>query len=674
MKKTLSIKQNKNFLLLTPLKRHIIVFTLLLFLIAPLYSHDEEISKHKKISQMSLEELMNIKVKVSSVIAEDIFKTTSTVSIIDEELISQYNFASLADALESVAGLDIYQTIIDRNVTTIRGILQNFYANKILLMINNIPTWQPIYGAGYIERININDVKRIEILKGPASVLYGSNAYTGVINIILNDQKENGMNIHLNTGAFKTFQGGINFSYNKNDLKLFSSFNVLHLRHNKYPIEAAKGFEYNNEASFNYEHMEMGNSLNFELSYKEHKVFLNRFDNFHTFQGIHPSYSGGGGNYVTNSGTLINYKFSNQISKSFFSEIGLTYDYFFRKFPVTADKTAYIALSGERLIADAKFNYKFSKYFSVSSGLQAENRVSLGHNTLNGLNDIVISHNLKNDDSIFEYAIFSEINFNLSSLNIVAGTRYTKSTQFGGNISSRVTGIFSLSKNNSIKFMIGQSFRVPTMFELYFDHPTVIGNDQLEPEKSLSYEIAYLTRFKNFFVQILGYYANYKSLIQRFTPETGPPSIYKNVSDFSGYGIEVELKYRNVNKFNCFLNYNYIKGIDEKPFSNYTFVPDHKVYFGINKILNKVSISTNGKYISKTMGFLGAVKPQFFLNFHIAFKHEVKNSTFTHKLSFTNITNSKMLIPEYIRKTENLNTISTTEYGTEIIYSLYLNF
>lgn len=674
MKKTLNIKHKKIILLTRPIKKYIIVFTLLLSLIAPLYSHDEEISKYKKMSEMSLEELMSIKVKVSSVIAEDIFKTTSTVSIINEELIKQYNFTSLADALESVSGLDIYQTIIDRNVTTIRGILQNFYANKILLMINNIPTWQPIYGAGYIERININDVKRIEILKGPASVIYGSNAYTGVINIILKDQKENGINIHLNTGSYKTFLGGINFSYKKNDLMLFSSFNVRNIHHKKYPIEAAKGFEYNNMTSFNYENMEIGNSLNFELSYKNHKIFLNRFDNVHTFQGIHPSYTGGGGNYVTNNGTLINYKFSNQISKSFFSEIGLTYDYFFRKFPVTADKTSYIALSGERLIADAKFNYAFSKYFSLSSGVQAENRVSFGHNTLNGLNDDIIRHNLKNDDNIFEYAIFNEINFNLSSINIVARTRYTKNTQFGGNISSRVTGIYTLSQNNSIKFMIGQSFRVPTMFELYFDHPTVIGNDQLKPEKSISYEIAYLTRFKNFFAQILGYYANYKSLIQRFTPETGPPSIYKNVSDFSGYGIEVELKYRNVNNFNCFLNYNYIKGIDEKPFSNYTFVPDHKVYFGINKIIKKFSLSTNGKYISKTIGFLGSVKPQFFLNFHITFKHETKNSTLTHKLSFTNITNSKMLIPEYIRKTENLNTISTTEYGTEIIYSLYLKF
>ncbi len=150
---------------------------------------------------MDLAELTAIKVTVSSHDSLAVFDTPSTVTVIDRDMIGSFGFLDVAEALSYVAGLEVYQTIIDRNVPTARGILQNFYANKILLLINNTPTWQPIYGEGYVDRISIADVERIEVLKGPASVLYGSNAYAGVINLVLRTTPRDGGTAHARVGA-----------------------------------------------------------------------------------------------------------------------------------------------------------------------------------------------------------------------------------------------------------------------------------------------------------------------------------------------------------------------------------------------------------------------------------------------------------------------------------------
>jgi len=122
----------------------------------------------------------------------------------------------------------------------------------------------------------------------------------------------------------------------------------------------------------------------------------------------------------------------------------------------------------------------------------------------------------------------AQLNYKMGVVNLLAGSRFTQNKQFGSNISSRVSALINLNENNSLKLIFGQSFRAPTMLELYFNHPTVVGNKDLQPETSTSYELAYLVRAGNFFAQIIGYYAEYDQLIQRYTPVVGQPATYRN--------------------------------------------------------------------------------------------------------------------------------------------------
>ncbi|MBI9071315.1 MAG: TonB-dependent receptor [Melioribacteraceae bacterium] len=622
---------------------------------------------------MSLEELMNIKVSVSSVLGEEIFDTPSSVTIIDRSSIEKYNYSTVAEALQTVPGFEVLQTIIDRNVSTARGILQNFYANKVLILIDNIATWQPIYGEGYLERISINDVERIEVLKGPASVRYGSNAYTGVVNIILRKDKKNSVKGFGTVGISNIASAGISANYSLKDIKLFTSFNMESNEGELYSLKSAEGREFYDEKTYMYSNSTDLKNFNFIADYVNHSIHFNWFHYQHSFRGAHPSYISGGGQMVDNHGFLFNYKYNKKILDNFDVIGKVTYDYFKREFPLSIDKTNLVRLSGNRINSEVDFNYMLNN-LNFEFGLDGDLRRSGGHETRNGVTDKLISSNLKNDENIFEWSAFTRLRYNYKNLSVLAGERYTNNKNFGDNVSAIISGVYSINYMHSLKLIYAESFRVPTMFELYFEHPTVVGNKNLEPETSTSYEAAYLFGSSNFFIQVLGYYASYENLIQRVAISSNQPNEYRNFSSFDGYGAEVEIKYDDPKVISGYLNYNYLAGDDEAEENNYRFVPDHTLSFGLSKNIKTLFISVNGKVISKVEGHLNKIDPQVELNLNLGYNQSLGKIKMRHIFSVKNITNNKMYIPEYIRQTPNINQLETADIGTSFIYSMFFEF
>ena len=93
------------------------------------------------IASMSIEDLLNIEISVSSSEKDKIFTTPSSVSVIDKGMIKQYNFQTISEAVDLIAGINLGRTYIMKDIPNARGILQDHYANKVLILINNIPSW-----------------------------------------------------------------------------------------------------------------------------------------------------------------------------------------------------------------------------------------------------------------------------------------------------------------------------------------------------------------------------------------------------------------------------------------------------------------------------------------------------------------------------------------------------
>ena len=154
---------------------------------------------------MTLGELLDVDVVVTaSKSPEDLFETPLSVTIIKQEEINRSGASSIMEALRLSPGMIVREVTPGNWDIHIRGfedITKNAYVSlpfntTTLVMIDNRVVYSYFTGGTFWETlpIDIQDVERIEIVRGPASALYGSNAVTGVINIITDHASETGFN------------------------------------------------------------------------------------------------------------------------------------------------------------------------------------------------------------------------------------------------------------------------------------------------------------------------------------------------------------------------------------------------------------------------------------------------------------------------------------------------
>lgn len=137
---------------------------------------------------MDLDALFNTKVTTASKFPEKLADAAGVVSVVTQEELQRFGGTTLLGVLERVAGLNLSSTFLgDRSVITIRGDQTRANAGHILILINGRPVREILEGgvsSDILESFPLNILERIEVVKGPGSVLYGSDAFSGVINLI----------------------------------------------------------------------------------------------------------------------------------------------------------------------------------------------------------------------------------------------------------------------------------------------------------------------------------------------------------------------------------------------------------------------------------------------------------------------------------------------------------
>ncbi|MFT4978207.1 MAG: outer membrane receptor for ferrienterochelin and colicin [Myxococcota bacterium] len=121
---------------------------------------------------------------VASRYAQTVRQAPSIVTVITDEEIRRRGYRTLADVLRSSAGVYISVSSEGRSLGWLRGVTSGDN-NKILLLIDGVPFYDGVYTHAWIdEYIPLVHVRQVEIIKGPGSVVYGTNAFAGVINIV----------------------------------------------------------------------------------------------------------------------------------------------------------------------------------------------------------------------------------------------------------------------------------------------------------------------------------------------------------------------------------------------------------------------------------------------------------------------------------------------------------
>lgn len=138
-------------------------------------------------SDLELDTLMGMDVQTTSAMkrAQSAFDTASSIYVLNKEQISQSGATSVPEALKMVPGLIVRQLDNNQWAISSRGVASRF-SSKLLVMIDGQSLYSPQFAAVYWEALNVPlyDIERIEVIRGQGGLLWGSNANNGVINII----------------------------------------------------------------------------------------------------------------------------------------------------------------------------------------------------------------------------------------------------------------------------------------------------------------------------------------------------------------------------------------------------------------------------------------------------------------------------------------------------------
>jgi outer membrane receptor for ferrienterochelin and colicins len=165
------------------------------------------------LSQLSLQDLLNVEIVSASKFPQEIGRAPASITIITADEIRRFGYRTLADVLRSVRGLYVSD---DRNYSYlgVRGFSRpGDYNSRVLLLLDGHRFNDPIYEQAPIGTdlpIDIEAIERVEIIRGPGSSLYGTNALFGIVNLVTRTgEQETGVRIDTEAGSLATMRGRV---------------------------------------------------------------------------------------------------------------------------------------------------------------------------------------------------------------------------------------------------------------------------------------------------------------------------------------------------------------------------------------------------------------------------------------------------------------------------------
>ncbi len=168
---------------------------------------DEDRGFTMDLTELSLEELMNLTITSVSRKEQKLFEAASAIHVITREDIRRSGATSIPEALRMVPGIQVAQIDASKWAISCRG-FNNRFANKLLVLIDGRSVYTPLFSGVYwdVQDMMLEDVDRIEIIRGPGGTVWGANAVNGVINVIT--RKAGDTQGSLVTGGFGTEERG----------------------------------------------------------------------------------------------------------------------------------------------------------------------------------------------------------------------------------------------------------------------------------------------------------------------------------------------------------------------------------------------------------------------------------------------------------------------------------
>src|SRR5262249_48797439 len=169
------------------------------------------------LKNLTLEELSKIEITTTSKEAAAAFQTPAAIYVLTREDIARSGATNIPDLLRLVPGIDVAQISSDKWAIGIRG-FQGYLSKAVLVLIDGRSVYTPLFAGVYWEMQDtlIEDIERIEVIRGPGGTIWGANAVNGVINIITRNAKDT-RGTMVSVGGGNVEQGFLSARYGAGD-------------------------------------------------------------------------------------------------------------------------------------------------------------------------------------------------------------------------------------------------------------------------------------------------------------------------------------------------------------------------------------------------------------------------------------------------------------------------
>lgn len=516
----------------------------------------------------------------------------NAVQVITHEEIQNMGAYSVQDALRYATGIDVQSFGMTGNQVMVRG-MDTMHSLILIdgkrMADEDTPATQNVY---VLNRINMADVERIEIIRGAGSAIYGSEAMGGVINIITKKASSPNAVVGFSTGTKETsgyfnyasgrqgktavkidgrrtrvrdlyrtpgnsnqfgnkeyFNADIDYAFDENrGIDITAGYMKEKLTSNTDSVSSMTGSRSTQNQSYNQERKDFG------LSYygKDKK-------NNYTLRGYYSE--------LSKDQTAIKTYPNTPMIGSF---LNTNDEHNFKKYVVEGMNT-YTADENNKITYGAE--YKHEKVDRTYRSLFMPEFMGFKW-------DVGVSNH-----SVDTYAAYIQDEIKAGDkLLIIPALRYDYHENFGSEVTAKLGATYSMNANNRIKFNVGTGYRAPTLYELYANMiksmggmtVNVIGNPELDPEKSFDIDISFEGESGKANYKISPFYNSVKDLIggkTTYVDADGNPvrppmaaaanSSYININKAEIYGTEAEAGYNFNNHWSAMANYTYLSAKDK---------------------------------------------------------------------------------------------------------------
>lgn len=490
-------------------------------------------SQDINLMSLSIEELLEIKVSnISSNKPTTEENAPSLVKIITKEEILAMGTNRLSDVLETIPGIHLDRAHDNMNYLHIG--IRGIYANQnqqVLVLFNGKRRKDNFQGSPMPFRRRFYPtyhIKRIEIIKGPGSAIYGADAVAGVINIVTDDAKSiNGLEVGVNTGSFQTNGGFLKYGKVSDQYKYSLTANHFYSEINnavlEQDVQGAFDSVFGTNASLAPKRIRghwRDQMYEAKASYKnfDFTLMYSRFDAYKEYGGLNVATEKIAPLFGVEARARIQYH--NDLTDKTKLEISLSRDNYQQRFQKI--ETLYptgTSLGGPvfgegGLMANPEFSENDDSIdVSITSHEIKNHFLSFGMGLLHA--DIFEIKEHKNftgagiprgevvdvtdtaevflpEISRTSYYFFSQDDYVINpKLTLVAGIRWDNYNDFGSSTNPRGSIIYKISEKLTSRIMYGKAFRAPNLYELHSqNNPVNIGNKDLKPENIEYYELA----------------------------------------------------------------------------------------------------------------------------------------------------------------------------------------